>query len=272
MSDISVLISVYFKEDAKYLESALTSIEAQTFNVKEIVLVKDGPLTLELDDVIAQQKETSEIPYIVVELSANVGLGVALNEGLKHCENEWVARMDSDDIALPDRFEKQFSYIEKNSDVDIVGSWICEFDEDSNMCEKERKVPELHADIVKFARHRNPLNHMTVIFRKNAVLDAGGYLPVNGFEDYYLWMRMLMKGKRFANVQEVLLKARTGQGMIRRRQGWQYAKDEVALEKSAYRLGFWSRLDLIRNLFTRVLPRLLPVFIVEKLYNLLRKF
>lgn len=268
----SVLISVYHKENALFLDEAFKSIEQQTLAANEIILVKDGPLTSKLDNVIAYHGEHSKIPYKIIELKENIGLGEALNEGMKYCSCEWTARMDSDDIALSDRFEKQFAYIEKNKDVDIVGSWICEFDEDSNMCEKERKVPELHADIVKFAKHRNPLNHMTVIFRKNAVLDAGGYLPVNGFEDYYLWMRMLMKGKRFANVQEILLKARTGRGMIRRRQGWQYAKDEVTLEKLAYRLGFWSRLDLIRNLFTRVLPRLLPVFIVEKLYNLLRKF
>jgi len=113
---------------------------------------------------------------------------------------------------------------------------------------------------------------MTVIFRKNAVLDVGGYQPMNGFEDYYLWMRMLHSGKQFANLSEMLVKARTGRDMIVRRQGWRYAKDELALEKAAYRMGFWSEIDLVRNFFIRFLPRLLPVFIVEKLYNILRKF
>jgi len=169
-------------------------------------------------------------------------------------------------------YHKIHERYEINTDIDILGGWICEFDDDPEMRTRERRVPENHDGIVKFAKYRNPLNHMTVVFRKGAVLDVGGYVPMNGFEDYYLWMRMLLQGKQFANLPQVLLKARTGQGMISRRQGWKYAKDELILEKAAYRMGFWSEIDLIRNFFTRFLPRLLPVFIVEKLYNLLRKF
>ncbi|HIP14768.1 MAG TPA: glycosyltransferase [Sulfurimonas autotrophica] len=265
-------MSVYYKESANFLKEALLSIENQTLPMDEIVLVKDGPLTSELDRVIRYHSEHSKIPYKIIKLKENIGLGKALNKGMKHCSYEWIARMDSDDIAFPKRFEKQFAMLVENPDIDILGSWICEFDDDPVMCSKERKVPALHRDIVKFAKYRNPLNHMTVVFRKDAVLDVSGYLPMNGFEDYYLWMRMLMKGKRFANLPQVLVKARTGRGMIVRRQGWKYAKDELALEKAAYQMGFWSMTDLAKNFFTRFLPRLLPVFIVEKLYNLLRKF
>ncbi len=268
----SVLISVYFKENPSFLSQALSSIENQTLKANEIVLVKDGPLTDELDEVISSHADASFTPYIIIKLEENVGLGKALNAGLEHCSYEWVARMDSDDIALPDRFEKQFSTLAENPDIDILGSWICEFDDEPALCRKERRVPETHESIVKFAKYRNPLNHMTVVFRKSAVGEVGGYQRMNGFEDYYLWMRMLLHGKRFANIPQVLVKARTGAGMIGRRQGWKYAKDELALEKAAYQIGFWTRLDLVQNFFTRFLPRLLPVFIVEKLYNLLRKF
>ncbi|AKF24144.1 hypothetical protein YH65_01045 [Sulfurovum lithotrophicum] len=267
----SVLLSVYHRENPLFLEHSLRSIERQTLPPEEIVLVKDGPLTKELDAVIEKHMNTSSSPYTIVSLEKNQGLGIALNRGIKHCSYEWVARMDTDDIALPDRFEKQFAYLSEHPDTDIVGGWICEFDSNHEICNKERRVPASHEAIVRFAKHRNPLNHMTVVFRKEAVLDAGGYLPMNGFEDYYLWMRMLQKGKRFANIPEVLVKARTGRDMIARRQGWKYAKDELALEKVAYQTGFWSALDRVRNLFTRFLPRLLPVAIVEKLYNLLRK-
>ncbi len=267
----SILISVYYKESTSFLEEALSSIENQTLPANEIVLVKDGPLTPELDKVIADHSEHIKIPYKIVELKENVGLGEALTVGMKYCSYEWIARMDSDDIALPDRFKKQFVYLAKNLDIDILGAWICEFDDDYNHCDKERKVPDQHDDIVKFSKYRNPLNHMTVVFRKDAILDAGGYVPMNGFEDYYLWMRMLMKGKRFANLPQVLVKARTGRGMIARRRGWKYAKDELALGKAAYQMGFWSVSNLVKNFFTRFLPRLLPVFIVEKLYTLLRK-
>lgn len=267
----SVLISVYHQEDALCLEEALYSIENQTLPANEIILIKDGPLTSGLDKVIERHNEYSPIPYRIIELKENAGLGEALNEGMRYCTCEWIARMDSDDIALPERFEKQFKYLDSHPDTDILGAWICEFEDNQESCEKKRRVPDLHDDIVKFSKYRNPLNHMTAVFRKSAVLDAGGYLPMNGFEDYYLWMRMLKKGKHFANIPQVLVKVRTGKKMIARRQGWQYAKNELSLERTAYQMGFWSKIDLLRNFFVRFLPRLLPIYIVEKLYNLLRK-
>jgi len=270
--NFSVLISVYIKENPIYLEQALNSIEQQTLMPREIILVKDGVLTLDLNKIVAKYKDTSKIHYKIIELKENVGLGKALNIGLDHSSYEWIARMDSDDISLSNRFSEQFSYLAENPDIDILGSWICEFDNDPGICTRKRRVPALHKDIVKFAKYRNPMNHMTVVFRKSAVEEVGGYQSMNGFEDYYLWMRMIRGGKEFANLSQVLLKARTGKDMIQRRQGWRYAKDELFLEKAAYQMGFWSGADLVRNFFVRFLPRLLPVFIVEKLYNILRKF
>ena len=269
---VSVLISVYHKENPSFLYVSLRSIANQTTPPQEIIVVKDGLLTPELDEVIAQRSEKSSIQYRVIEFEINAGLGKALNEGVKYCSHEWIARMDTDDIALPNRFEKQVDYIQNHPDTDIVGGWICEFDHDEKACEQERRVPKAHEEIEKFARYRNPMNHMTVMFKKSAVEEAGGYQPMNGFEDYYLWMRMLIRGKRFANIPEVLVKARIGSGMIERRRGWCYLKDEWHLEKAAYRLGFWRRGDLVRNLFYRMFPRVLPRIVVEKLYNLLRKF
>ncbi|HIP14175.1 MAG TPA: glycosyltransferase [Sulfurimonas autotrophica] len=270
---ISVLMSIYHKEKVAYFNRAMQSIwDDQIVKPDEIVLVQDGSLTDELHIAINIWSVKLGDTFRTISLKKNVGLGEALNIGLKECNYGLVARMDSDDIALPERFEKQFAMLVENPDIDILGSWICEFDDDPTHCTQERKVPSVHRDIVKFAKYRNPLNHMTVVFRKDAVLDVGEYLPMNGFEDYYLWMRMLMKGKRFVNLPQVLVKARTGRGMIIRRQGWKYAKDELALEKAAYQMGFWSKTDLVKNFFTRFLPRLLPVFIVERLYTLLRKF
>jgi glycosyltransferase involved in cell wall biosynthesis len=270
-NDFSVLISVYGQEQPYYLEESLLSIENQTLMPSEITLIKDGKLTTELDDVIMRCQDNSKIPYKIVNIAHNVGLGRALSYGIGHCSYEWIARMDSDDIALPDRFEKQISYLAENPQVDVLGGWICEFSSDSKQCIKERRTPCTHNEIIHYAKYRNPINHVTVIFRKSAVIDAGGYLPMRGFEDYYLWMRMLQQGKIFANLDEVLVKARAGAQMIKRRQGWGYAKAEWALEKAAWRMGFWSSLDLAKNLFLRVLPRLLPVIVVEKLYNTLRK-
>jgi len=269
--NFSVLLSVYYKEDPDYLKKALGSLESQTLKPTEIVLVKDGPLTAELDVVVEQFINSSDIPYKLVLLEKNVGLGEALNCGAKQCTYDWIARMDTDDIALPERFEKQLTYIEKHPKIDILGCLICEFESDPNKCGRIRKVPLVHHKIKSFAKYRNPLNHMTVIFRKEAVLDAGGYQPMHGFEDYYLWMRMLSAGKRFANLPEVLVKARAGREMISRRRGLGYAVDEWRLQKAAYALGFWSGAEVARNIFVRVLPRLLPLSITQKVYNVLRK-
>jgi len=268
----SVLMSIYAKENPAYFDRAFRSIwDEQTKKPNEIVLVEDGVLTESLYGVIDKWEKILAGVLKRVTLAENMGLGIALNEGLQYCSYDLVARMDTDDIALPERFEKQFSYLAENSEIDIVGSWICEFDDDPAVCSRERRVPTLHKYIVVFAKYRNPLNHMTVVFHKDAVEEVGGYLPMNGFEDYFLWMRMLMNGKSFANLPEVLVKARTGQGMIARRQGWQYAKDELILEQAAYRIRFWSSADIVRNFFIRFMPRLLPIFAVEKLYNFVRK-
>jgi len=267
----SVLLSIYQKETAEFFDQALSSIENQTYLPSEIVIVKDGPLTQSLEEIIEKHCNVNDLSYKVVALKQNMGLGYALNEGLQQCNYNWVARMDTDDIALPDRFEKQCMFIQHHPNVDIVGGWICEFDDRQEECHRERRVPCSHEDIVRYAKYRNPMNHMTVMFRKQAIMAVGGYKHMRGFEDYYLWMRMMQRGCTFSNLPDVLVKARAGQEMITRRQGLVYATDELTLEKEAYRLGFWHTVDLIRNMFTRVLPRLLPVFIVEKLYNFLRK-
>ncbi len=267
----SVLLSVYKEENPTFFDQALASIENQALPANEIVLVKDGPLTQALEEVISGHTENSKTSYKVIELEENNGLGRALNRGMAHCSFEWIARMDTDDIALPDRFEKQISYLEEHPHVDVLGGWICEFSNNPKHCTKERRPPCTNNEIIKYAKYRNPINHMTVVFRKSAVMEVEGYLPMSGFEDYYLWMRMLLRGKKFANLDEVLVKARAGNEMIRRRQGWGYAKDEWELEKAALHIKFWSGFDLFKNLFLRILPRLLPVVVVEKLYNILRK-
>ncbi|MDD3603503.1 MAG: glycosyltransferase [Sulfurovum sp.] len=267
----SVLISVYHKEKSNFLDQALNSIENQTLSAGEIVLVKDGSLSDELDEVITKHQLASRVPYTIVVLEKNVGLGIALNKGLEHCRYEWVARMDSDDIALPERFEKQISFLENHPEVDVLGSSILEFDTDSKMSTGERRLPSGHDEIVRYAKLRNPINHMTVIFRKSAIKNAGSYLPMSGFEDYYLWVRLLRRGCRFANLDEVLVKARAGDEMILRRHGWSYVKNEWRFAQCVKSLGFLSFPEYLRYLATRIPLRLLPPFILKRMYNKLRK-
>jgi len=268
----SVLISVYYKESPVFLEEALSSIEKQTVLANEIVLIKDGPLTAELDEVITQHFTSSKIPYNIISLEKNVGLGVALDKGLNACKYEWIARMDGDDIAMSDRFERQISYLSEHPEVDVLGSWISEFSDDPLRPINYRKPPLKHDAIVAYAKYTSPVNHMSVIYRKKAVLKAGSYQPENSLEDYHLWIRMLVQGSHFANIDACLIKARTGEGMITRRHGLKYFKNELALAQIAYNLGFLTRFEQIRNGFLRALPRLLPIFMLKSLYNLARKF
>ena len=180
----SVLLSIYYKESPIYFRESLNSILSQTLRPSEIILVEDGLLTEELDNEINRYLDLH--PHLkIIPLSTNQGLGKALNEGLKHCSYDIVARMDTDDIAKPDRFEKQLAIFEKYSDIDVVGADISEV-------KSVRKLPELPDDIRQFAKRRNPINHPVVMFRKSAVLAAGGYRHFPLFEDYYLWIRMLM--------------------------------------------------------------------------------
>lgn len=259
-------MSVYQYDDAKFFEQALRSIEVNSVKPTDFVLVCDGVLTAELDEII--EDYINRLLINVIRLPHNVGLGRALQTGINYCQYEWVARFDADDICVSDRFEKQTAYIKDNSNVDVVGGQIIEF---ANVPNKEgaRKkiVPTSHRQINKYAKSRNPINHMTVMFRKSAVLGAGNYQHAPLYEDYDLWVRMLMKGFKFANIDDVLVYVHAGDNMYRRRGGVSYAKQETVMQYSFYKLGFLSFLQLIKNLILRIPVRLIPSSIRGVIYS-----
>mgnify|MGYP001164727599 CR=1 FL=1 len=213
----SVLMSVYNKENPDYLRLSLESILVdQSVIPTEVVLVEDGPLTDELYIVLEDFK--SRYSFLkTISLKSNVGLGLALNEGLKHCRFDWVARMDSDDIAIKTRFEEQLKFIKSNPTIDIVGGGIDEFLDSIDEIVSHKSVPTQHDEIVKMAKRRNPLCHMTVMFKKERVEKAGGYLALPYVEDYYLWVRMIATGAKLSNIDKTLVYARVGNGMFNRR-------------------------------------------------------
>lgn len=226
--DFSVLLSVYYREKSNNLRESLDSILQQTLLPSEIVLVKDGPLSEELDKVIDEYE--ANFPILkVVSLAVNQGLGIALNEGLKYCTFNYVARMDTDDIAVPERFEMQIHFLESHPDISVVGGWIKEFELSTVKCTAERRPPIKHELLMRYMKFRNPFNHMTVMFYKPHVELAGGYQPFYLLEDYYLWTRMLLKGYRFANIPITLVYARGGMDMLSRRGGRRYVKSEYKL-------------------------------------------
>ena len=227
----SVAMSVYKKDNADYFERALWSItENQTVLPNEIVLVVDGEVPEKLNKVIAGYEKNYNI-FKVIRLPENKGLGNALKIALENCTFEIVARMDSDDVAVSNRFEEQLKYFENYSDLDIVGSDISEFiDLEDNIVAK-RVVPKTNEEIAKYLKRRCPMNHVSVMYKKSSVLKAGGYLDFLWNEDYYLWIRMYQNKCVFMNSPTVWVNVRVGQDMYRRRGGWKYFKSERRLQK-----------------------------------------
>ena len=269
-ADYSVLMSVYVKERALFLKESIENMLSQTITPKDFVLVCDGPLTKELDETVSFYEKEYPQMFQVIRLPRNVGIGRALNEGMKHCRCEYVARMDSDDISLPDRMERQLQALVEQR-ADIVSATLVEFDEEHPEGMRNRKLPQTHDEIMRFARRRNPFNHPCVIYKKTSVIESGGYLHFAGFEDYYLWVRMLMAGMRGYNLQETVLKMRVT-GMHQRRGGYAYAKSIVKFRLYLLKSGFCSFGDFIYTVAGHVGVSLLPNRMRELFYNkVLRK-
>lgn len=266
----SVLLSVYHKENPEFLRASLDSIFSQTLLPDEVVLVKDGSLTNELDSLICEFAKKF-FTLKVVELPQNAGLGRALNEGLKHCSYDIVARMDTDDICKLDRFEKQIAFIQSNPNICLCSGYINEFIDNPSEIASIRKVPETHNEIVARLKQRNAFNHMAVCFRKSAVQVAGGYLHVPFFEDYDLWVRIVQKGYVTHNLQEVLVNVRIGNDMIGRRHGWEYSKHEYSFLKRQFSRKFIGFPMFLFLIVTRIPIRIMPKYLLRLVYKVLRR-
>lgn len=254
----SVLISVYKKEKTEYLKTALQSIINQTLKPTEIVIVKDGLLTQELDDCI--KKYENKYPELtkIVAFRENRGLGLALRNGVTACKYDYIARMDSDDIAKPDRFAKQFQYLKQHPETALLGTWITEFSKDENKPDTLTELPCTHQGILKYAKKRNPFRHMTMLLKKEAVIKAGNYRDFLWFEDYDLWIRMLQKGYIAANIPEYLVSVRADEEMFARRGGWRYLKQDLKFQQWLLNVKFITAFEFLINITVRVIVRIMP--------------
>lgn len=212
----SVLMSVYEKENPLFLRESIDSMLEQTIPFDEFVIVEDGQLPNALKKVIDDSVKTDK-RFKVLQLKKNAGLGVALSEGLKKCKNEYVVRMDSDDISIPERVEKQIDFLEKNPNIDACGSNIYEFKNRPNDPDTRIKRMPIGKEIERYIRKRNPINHMTVCFRKTKIENAGSYEDMPLMEDYWLWIRLVASGGRIDNLDQPLVYARIGDGFEKRR-------------------------------------------------------
>ena len=266
----SVLMSSYVKDKPDELRLALKSIwDDQTVKPDEIVMVKDGALTPELDSVIDEFAQRA--PVKIVALPQNGGLGKALAIGLNHCSYDYVARMDGDDISVPDRFEKQISFIKAHPDISISGGMICEFYGDISNVIGKRTLPLNDAEIREFIKKRNPFNHTTVFFRRADILNAGNYQHFIGYEDYWLWCRVLAAGGPGMNLPDLLVYVRAGENMLKRRRGWVFVRSEVRLAIEMYKIGILSFSQMCVNMIIKAGVRLLPVWALKIVYSHLRE-
>ncbi len=254
----SVLMSVYAKERPEYLERALRSItDDQELLPSEIVLVEDGPLTDELNDTIEKFALKHKDMLKIVKLDENRGPGNASRIGLMHCTNDIVARMDSDDISLPERFKIQYRFfIEHN--FDVVGTNTLDFYGNEDNIVGMRKVPEFHEDIVAYSKKRSPVNNTTAMFKKSSVLNVGSYEEMRVFEDYYLWIKMIRNGYLFYNIQSPLLKVRTSKERIARRGSLNYLRIEVNFFKMLREIGYINSMEYFSAISIRTLFRIVP--------------
>lgn len=264
-SNYSVLMSVYAKEKPGFLRESMMGIYEQTVPTNDFVLVCDGPLNDALDEVVEDMQAKFGEVLRVVRLSKNHGLGYALNVGVTECKNELIARMDSDDVAVKDRCEKELKIFEEK-DVDVVGSIVDEYNSDLKKCLSRKNVPENDAEIKKMLKKRNPMNHMTVMFKKDKVLEAGNYQEMAFFEDYYLWARMVKNGCKFYNVQESLVNVRGGAKMAERRGGIKYVKNIVRFQKILWKNRVTSAPRMFINVTERATVALMPNSMREVVY------
>ena len=236
MEKYSVLMSLYKKEHPEFLRLALDSMINQTVKPDEIVLVEDGPLTDELYKVVEEYT-----PYLTIVVNEkNLGLGLALNEGLKMCRNELVARMDTDDISKPDRCEKQLKRFEEKPELAIVGTFIEEFVETKENVISERRVPTDSRSIYEFAKRRSAFNHPSVMYRKSAIMKEGGYHDLKRNQDVDLFGRMMFHGFLAENIDEALLWFRSSDELAARRKSWENTKSYIATIRKFWKMGYAS--------------------------------
>jgi len=263
--EFSILMSVYHEDSPEFFREALHSVFNHTLLSDELILVVDGEVSEETKKII-EEFETSE-NIETIWLKENMGLGYARSIGLDKCKHELVAIMDSDDICVSNRFEKQIKCFKENKKLSIVGSSISEFCTEKLNVIGKRVLPTKDADLKKILKIRCPFNHMTVMFKKTEVEKAGGYKDWYHNEDYYLWIRMYLNGSVFSNLEDVLVYARTNVDFYKRRGGWKYFLSEYKLQRFMYSNKINNFFRCSTNILIRfVVQLLLPYYVREKVF------
>ena len=270
MENYSVLMTIYKKDNPAFAKVGIDSMLAQTHLTDDFVLVCDGPLAPELDDLI--DSYIAEHPHLfnVVRLPQNVGLGSALRHGVQVCKNELIARMDNDDISKPQRCAHEVAYMEAHPDCALVGSHMYEFDNDPATPIRTKTVPIGFENIKKYARRRNPFNHSSVMLRKSSVLAAGNYSEMRTNQDVEFWVRMLNNGYRCENLDEILVDFRFDNDTLARRKEWKNSKLMIDVWKQFRKKGYCTYGDYLVVKWVQIAMYIMPVKLLDWVYNHLR--
>lgn len=258
MVKFSVVIPVYAKDRAEWFEQAIESVLGQTVPSDNIIIVADGPLTEELENTLG--KYAAHDTVSIVRIEKNQGLSNALNIGINNAKHDLIARMDSDDIAVKERFELQVAAFLKNKKLGILGGQIAEFIDNPEEIVSYRKVPVEYDEIKTFARRRSPFNHPTVMYKKSVIQSLGGYdVTAIRIEDYDLWLRALSNGVVCANVDEVLINYRSTVDAMQRRKTSTSLKSHINARRRFYKRGDISLMDFVYGVTTQTVLFVMPV-------------
>ena len=266
LPDYSVLMSVYKGEKPEFLRECIESMLGQTFITNDFVLVCDGPLTKELDNVIDEFEEKYDF-FRPLRLPENMGVGSCANAGLEVCRNEYIVKMDSDDIAVPERCEFSLYIMAKHPGIDMLGAYISEFDSDTGEEIAVRKTPSGNVAIRKYARRRNPFNNPTLVYKKSWVEKIGGYSTVRRCEDYDFVVRMLAAGAVGRNIPKVLVRYRVNGGNYDRRRNWANTRSFIAVRWKIYRSGFSRFSDFLVTTAAQLVMFLMPSSLTGRFYK-----
>ena len=270
MENYSILTTLYKNDSPEFLKQSIDSMLAQTVLTNDYVIVADGPLTEELDEVLVGYENTHNF-FNIVRLSENVGLGVALREGLKYCKNDLVARLDADDLSMPTRCEKQLTLFDSDPDLVIVGSDMYEFDSNPDEITDLKHMPSSPEQIYKYGKRRNAFNHSSVMYRKSVIEEHGSYSTMRRSQDIELFSKILYAGCKCRNINEPLIKFRCGDTRVKRKKKWSNVKSDLRIFKNNYKMGYAGFGDYLYVVITQIgffiLPTKLAGYLYKKLFR-----
>lgn len=266
LPDYSVIMSVYEKEKAQFLKESIESMLEQTFVTNDFILVCDGQLSDELNEVV-EYFEKKYVFFHPLRLEENIGTGGCANEGIKLCKNDYIVKMDSDDISLPNRCEISMKFLAAHPEIDMVGAYIEEFDSTTGESIAVKKTPLSYKEIKKYSKRRNPFNNQTLAYRKSAAQKCGGYSKLSRCEDYDFVVKMLAGGARGRNIPQVLVKYRVTPENLQRRRNFANTKAFISVRWKILKTGYSSFLDFLIPCLAQLVLFILPGKITGKLYK-----